>query len=129
MTYEFTKWPADPHKQTGGDAGSLCELLLHLAPSEPFQLWIDQETGEYASVYANEERARLEIQPPGRHLCISTDPDYHGPKDAIEFICLENGMLDDFLRSDCVPRDAGLAAVLHYIQTGARAPFITWFPE
>ena len=130
MRYELTKRPTDPTVLAGQDLGSLQSRLSGLLPDEQFQLWMFRADGEMACVLANQSRAWVHILPAGEaadHESLALDPDFDGPAEAFEEIYLENGQLDELRRSHCIPRAEGIAAGLHYFQTGTKSPLVTWW--
>ena len=126
MRYQFTKWPADRSIRSGTDLSALDVEISSLGSNEPFQLWMYRDDGESACVLANAEWAYLSILPTDDHYLSSLDKGFSGSKDSVVEIYLENGQLDEMPRINCIPRQQGIAAGLHYFKTGVRAPFVSW---
>jgi hypothetical protein len=129
LRYELTKRPTDKSQRTGTDLSSLERELGSLGTQQQFQLWMYRDDGELACVLANETLAYLSILPSNGEYVNSIDRDFTGSEDSVEEIYLENGQLDEMPRANCVARQTGILAGLHYFHTGTRAPFVAWIPD
>lgn len=128
MRYEFTKWPSDKNIRSGSDVESLEAEFAALGRDEHFQLWMFKSDGEIACVMANTSLAWLNIFPTDGNDVIVIDVDLKESAESAVFMYLENGQLDEVTRINCINRQLGISAALHYFRTGLGASFVTWLP-
>lgn len=123
--YELTTWPG-PSIYTGTTLEQLAQHLEATQQHPNAQVWIHTLDGQSFGVYFNRDFASIgwvTDQGDSADVC---DPDYSGHPDAMQPFTIENGQLDEYPQSRCVPKAEGTRALLFFLEHGHKPEWLHW---
>jgi hypothetical protein len=126
MTFKFTRRPTTIEIVNGASVEELELLLSALGESDSFQVWVTDEAGNAVAFLSNASLAYVSSLPITEEWMSAYVPgnDARG----VTAIYVENGQLDEFDKSNCVPREAAIRACVEYMKTGKLPTSVAWRP-
>jgi len=123
-------WHTDLLEDEYDDTARLKTLEQEFAiarTSEPGVLWYERNSGEILNAFVNGDRAWLMYRRNEEDAGFSThNPAYTGPKNATLPYVLDNGQRDEFPVALTIATNEAIRAVMHFLHTGEKAPWLAW---
>jgi hypothetical protein len=106
------------------------KTLEKVRTSIPGELCFENDQGNILTAFVNADRAWLMYRVDDDDAGYSSrNPTYTGPEEAVLPYILDNGQRDEYPVSWTLPIDEVIRATEYFLETGEKAPWVTWHDD